>query len=222
MYDHDGGLDKTRHRGGLLQDVGISPVRLPRELLQVVHGHRLGGVEAMLLLHLLIRWPAQSFGSGTIMRLEGSAASRALGVCPQAIDAAARRLSDRGLLVVDSHRGRTCVRLMPLFAEMGCHWPPAADYEAVEIDAGALDRVVHRASRGRDSILLLALLLQLAPGQTIITSSAADMAERIGVDPRSVQRMLARLEQRGAIRRGRGWIDVSGPVLGAGGAPSRP
>lgn len=187
-------------------------VVLPERLIDVMARHRLGGVASILVVHLVVRWPAESFGDGTIMRLAPGRSGRALRVTARAVDAAADRLAARRLIVVEVYRGRRHVRLAPLNFEVGGLWPALGNPGSFVVPAVTLCRVLARASRGLDSPLLLALLPRLAPGDTTAAVSTTDLATALRIERRSAQRVVARLVRDGLIRRVPGGLELA-PLL---------
>ena len=195
--------DGSRHSASLM---------LPERLIEVMTRHSLGGVESMLLVHVILRPPEERLDDGTLVRLDPGSASEALGVCRAAVDAAANRLAARELLTTELLRGRRHVRLMRLDFEVGGLWPEPGAPGALERPKEAVHRILGWASRGRDAVFLLALLARTTAASGEVAVSMGEIASTLRITYRSAQRIAARLVRGGAIRRVRGGFDLS-PLL---------
>jgi hypothetical protein len=192
---------------------GTDTVVLPRRLLSVLAHHGLRGIETMLVVHLFVRWSDEGIDDDNRMAVNTRAAIRALDSVTPTIDAAMIRLVARRLIVIEYYRGRRFLRLNPLRYDVGRLWPEHGDPDAVIVRRDVLERVMAKASRGKDALFLLALVLCAEPGSRYARCSAAQAAPVLGVTERAAQRMAARLVQRGVIGRAAGGFDL-GVVLG--------
>ena len=178
--------------------------------------HRLADLETLLLLHLVCRWPLDSFCDSSIVRVRIDQCASLLRVSGEAVHRALRRLEGRRLLGLEKLRGRLHARLaIDLRVALLAPDCPAASLEdALRVALRA------RTSQGRDRVLLLELLSLAVPPDPVVRVGVRDLAARLGIARQSVTRIVSRLVRCGAVRRTADGIEVHA-LRGHGGAMSR-